>query len=74
VIEAAVLIERQVPLLLTFKKTALDCGYRVDLVVDRRVVVELKSVVRLLAIHEAQLPTYLRLGGKLKEDIMRRVL
>ena len=41
----------------------LDCGYRLDLVVNHTVIVELKSVDALLPIHEAQLLTYLRLSG-----------
>jgi GxxExxY protein len=41
----------------------LDCGYRLDLLGECKVVVEIKAVESLLAIHEAQLLTYLRLGG-----------
>jgi GxxExxY protein len=41
----------------------LDSGYRIDLVVEGRLVVELKAVERLLPVHEAQLLTYLKLGG-----------
>lgn len=40
----------------------MRCGYRVNLLVDRRVVVEIKAVDHLMPIHEAQLLTYLRLG------------
>jgi len=40
----------------------LDCGYRMDIVVDSRVVLELKTVERLLPVHEAQLLTYLKLS------------
>jgi GxxExxY protein len=43
-----------------YKGCRLDCGYRIDLVVDDRVIVELKSVESLSAIHESQLLTYLR--------------
>jgi len=53
---------RQVPLPITYKAVKLDCGYRMDLVVDKRLVIELKTVERLLPIHDAQLLTYLRLG------------
>jgi GxxExxY protein len=64
----------------------LDCGYRLDLLVDNRVVVELKSVEHLQAVHEAQLMTYLRLSGMhvgllmnfnvpaLRRGIVRRIL
>ncbi len=54
---------REVSLPLTYKGIRLDCGYRVDLVVAEKVAVEAKSVDMILPIHEAQLLTYLRLGG-----------
>ena len=54
---------RQVPLQLTYKGETIDCGFRIDVLVDRRVVVELKAVERTLPIHEAQLLTYLKLSG-----------
>ena len=41
----------------------MDCGYRIDLLVDDRIIVELKSVEQLLPIHEAQILTYLKLSG-----------
>jgi GxxExxY protein len=50
---------RQVPLPVVYKSVQLECGYRMDLVVNESMVVELKTVERLLAIHEAQLLTYL---------------
>ncbi len=52
----------QVELPVEYKGVRLDCGYRIDLVVDNRVLVELKSVERFVAVHEAQLITYLRLS------------
>lgn len=76
----------QKPLPVNYKGMLLDCGYKVDLLVDGRLVIELKSVEALLPIHEAQLLTYLRLGGweigllinfnvtVLKDGIKRRVL
>jgi len=54
-------IRRQVPLPLQYKGLALDCGYRLDLVVDYRLIIEVKAVERLLPVHEAQVITYLRL-------------
>ena len=54
-------IQRQVPLPVEYKGIKLDCGYRMDVVVDDMVVLELKAVDRLLPVHEAQLLTYLRL-------------
>lgn len=53
----------QVPLPVKYKDILLDCGYRMDLVVEERVVIELKAVEKLVPIHEAQLLTYLRLSG-----------
>jgi GxxExxY protein len=41
----------------------LDCGYRLDIVVENRVIIELKAVERLLPVHEAQVITYLKLSG-----------
>jgi GxxExxY protein len=55
--------ERQRQLPLEYKGVQLDCGYRLDLLVADAVVVEVKSVETLLPIHEAQLLTYMRLGG-----------
>lgn len=77
--------ECQVALPLCYQGVKLDCGYRIDLLVERRLVVELKSVEVLLPIHEAQLLTYLRLIPRelgllinfdvavLKQGIRRRV-
>ncbi len=76
----------QVDLPVRYKGVQLDCGYKIDLVVEDRVVVELKSVERLAPIHEAQLLTYLRLSKLrvgllinfnvplLPQGIVRRVL
>ena len=55
--------ERQIALPVEYKGVKLDCGYRLDLLVAKVVVVELKAVERIEAIHEAQLLTYLKLGG-----------
>ncbi len=77
---------RQVALPLEYKGIRLDCGYRMDLVVSDRVIVELKCVDKILPIHEAQLLTYLKLSGEktgliinfntplLKDGIKRLVL
>lgn len=53
----------QHPLPVFYKGLSLDCGYRMDLLVDDRLIVELKSVERLQPIHEAQLLTYLKLAN-----------
>jgi GxxExxY protein len=56
--------QRQVPLPVAFKSVKLDCGYRLDLIVQDSVVLELKCVEHTLPVHEAQLLTYLKLTGK----------
>src|SRR5665213_3614693 len=55
--------ERQRPLPVRYKSVSLDCGYRLVLVVEDRIILELKTVEHLLPIHEAQLLTYLKLSG-----------
>ncbi|MFM2397423.1 MAG: hypothetical protein RLZZ144_673 [Pseudomonadota bacterium] len=55
--------KRQVSLPLQYKSLTLDCAYRMDIVVDNRLILELKAVEKLLPIHDAQLLTYLRLSG-----------
>jgi GxxExxY protein len=54
---------RQAPLPIAYKDVKLNLGYRIDLVVAEQLIVELKTVERLLPIHDAQLLTYLRLSG-----------
>ncbi len=78
--------ERQKPLPVEYKGTKLDCGYRLDVLVENAVVIEVKAVASLEPIHEAQLLTYLKLGGwklgllinfnvpVLKDGIRRRIL
>src|SRR5271165_7455433 len=77
---------QQVELLVIYKDVKLDCGYRIDLIVEEKVVVELKAVEAILPVHQAQILTYLRLSGLrvgllinfnvpvLKDGIRRRVL
>lgn len=55
-------VERQKPVPIVYKNIKLDCGYRIDLLVENQIIIELKSVDRLAAIHEAQILTYLRLA------------
>lgn len=55
--------ERQVPLAIDYKSKRLDCGYRLDIVVDHALVIEVKSVERLVPLYDAQLLTYLKLSG-----------
>ena len=78
--------QRQLPLAISYKGRQLDCGFVVDLLVEEKVLLELKSVERVLPVHEAQLLTYLKLTGvrvgllinfnteKLVDGITRRVL
>ena len=56
--------QAEVPISLEYRGEAIDAVYRIDLLVDDRVIVELKAVDALAAIHEAQLLTYLRLAKK----------
>ena len=55
--------ERQKPIPVIYKGVKLDCGYRADVVVDGSVLVEIKAIDSLLSVHEAQLLSYLKLGG-----------
>ena len=55
--------ERQRAIPIRYKGVLGDCGYRVDLIVEEQILLELKSVERLLPIHEAQVVTYLRLAN-----------
>jgi GxxExxY protein len=56
-------VQRQVALPVVYKTIKLDIGYRPDLIVENQVIVELKCVEKLFAIHDAQVLTYLRLSG-----------
>jgi GxxExxY protein len=58
----ALAVKKQVPLSLRYEEILLDVGYRVDLLVEDAIVIELKSVRELLPIHKAQLLSYLRAG------------
>ncbi len=78
--------ERQVPIPVEYKGVKLDCGYRADIVVDGTILLEIKAIDSLLPIHDAQLLSYLKLGGwkigllinfnveLLKNGLRRRVL
>ena len=56
-------VEQQKPLPVVYKEVKLDCGYRLDLLVEKAVIVEVKSVDHLAPIHQAQLLSYLKLFG-----------
>lgn len=56
-------VETQKPLPITYQGVHLDCGYRLDLVVENKIILELKSIEKLLPIHQAQILSYLKLSG-----------
>lgn len=60
--QLGIMNKRQVPMPLIYKDVRLDCGYRLDLLAEERVPLELKAVVETLSVHEAQLLTYQRVG------------
>lgn len=60
---AGLRFEQEKPLPVVYRDVRLDCGYRLDFVVEGAVIIELKAVVELLPIHHAQLLSYLRLSG-----------
>lgn len=55
-------VEKEVPLRVKFREVEIDCGYRIDLLVENQILVEVKSVKELSDIHLAQMITYLKLG------------
>jgi GxxExxY protein len=57
------LIESQLEVPIVYRGTRIDLGYRLDMLVNKQVVVELKAVSKLLPIHQAQLLSYMKLGG-----------
>ncbi len=79
-------VERQKSLPVVYKNIKLDAGYRIDLLVEDKIIVELKSCEAIAPVHEAQLLTYLKLAkiklgllinfnvADLKKGIMRRVM
>ena len=84
-VERGLKVEQQKPLPVVYREVKLDCGYRLDLLVEEAVIVEVKAVDRLAPIHKAQLLSYLRLSGckvgllinfnvKVLKDGIRRVV
>jgi GxxExxY protein len=61
-IQSGLYVEKQKPLPLVYKEVQLDCGYRIDLQVENKVIIEVKSVEALNDIHLAQVLTYLKLS------------
>ena len=62
-IEHNLSVKQQVPLPLVYKKIQLDCSYKLDLIVEECVIIELKSIDTILPIHKAQLLSYLKISG-----------
>lgn len=57
-------VEKEKPLPLVYKEVNLECGYRIDLLVENKVIIELKSVEHLTDVHTAQVLTYLKLSNR----------
>jgi GxxExxY protein len=77
--QAKIPFKLQVELPVDYKRIRLDCGYRIDLLADGKLIVELKSVDQLLKIHEAQVLTYMKLAAvrtglliNFNVDVLRR--
>jgi GxxExxY protein len=62
-VEEGLRVERQKPLPVLYKGVNLDCGYRLDLVVENKIILELKAAEKILPVHEAQVLSYLKLSG-----------
>jgi GxxExxY protein len=62
-VQSGLLVQKEKPMPLLFEEVKLDCGYRIDLLVENKVVIEIKSVDALNNIHLAQTLTYLKLGN-----------
>jgi len=60
--KAGLYVEKEKPMPLVFEGVSLDCGYRIDLLVENSVIIELKSVKKIEDIHLAQILTYMKLG------------
>ena len=61
--ERGLIVERQKALPVKYKEVNLDCGYRIDLLVDGKIIIELKAVQKIEPVFEAQLLSYLKLSG-----------
>lgn len=62
-IQTGLYVEKEKPMPLVFEGVKLDCGYRMDLLVENKLVIEIKSVESLTDVHLAQTLTYLKLGN-----------
>ncbi len=62
-IQKGLKVDRQKPIPVIYKEIKMDCGYRLDLLVDKRVIVEVKSVDFIIPVYEAQILTYIRFAN-----------
>ncbi len=63
-IEKGIKFEKEKTLPVNYKKNKIECGYRIDFLVENEIILELKSVEKILPIHKAQILTYLKLSEK----------
>ena len=68
-VEREIPFERQKEIPVNYKGNVFDCGYRIDLLIDKRLILELKSIESIIPIHEAQVLTYLKLA-KVKHGLL----
>lgn len=61
--KAGIVFERQKELPVNYKGITLNCGYRIDILVEKQIIIELKSVEALLPVHTAQIMTYMKLSN-----------
>lgn len=62
-VQVGLLVEKEKPMPLMFEGVRMECGYRIDLLIEGKIVLELKSVETIMDVHKAQLLTYMRLGN-----------
>jgi len=62
-VQSGLKVESQKPLPVSYRSVHIDCGYRIDLLVEDEVILELKSIEKLEPLHEAQILSYLKLSG-----------
>jgi GxxExxY protein len=62
-VQSELKVEKEKPIPLVYEKVKLDCGYRIDILVENMIVIEIKSIEALNDIHTAQILTYMKLGG-----------
>ncbi len=68
-VAANLVVSAEVPLPIVYKAVRLDCGYRLDVVVENQLLLEIKSIERVMPVHRAQILTYLKLA-RIKQGIL----